>query len=118
MREQPTGGGVSVFLYVCVAFSGFTSVAVTDVTRGNIDPGLEMRSAGTVKVKRSEEQRRGDLKASAATHWRRKWPKIDNVCVNTKEVITNGDRKSTNHKVQESEYTFFPLNTKRGFSNN
>lgn len=98
MREQPTGGGVSVFLYVCVAFSGFTSVAFTDVTRGNIDPGLEMRSAGTVKVKRSEEQRRGDLKMA----------KIDNVCVNTKEVITNGDRNSTNHKVQESEYTFFP----------
>lgn len=47
----------SLSFYMCVAFSGFTSVAVTKATGENIDPGLQMRSAGTLKVKRSEEQR-------------------------------------------------------------
>lgn len=57
-------------LYVCGFFSGFTSAAVTDATGENIDPGLEVRFAGTVKMERSEEQMRGDHqreKASADT---------------------------------------------------
>lgn len=69
----------SLSFYVCVASSGFTSAAVTEATGENIDPGLQMRSAGTLKVKRSEEQRRPIhhsvrrewRKASAAPHWRR-----------------------------------------------
>ena len=58
MLEQPTGGGVSVFLYVC-GFSQDLHPWPPRTQQGKTtDPGLEMGSAGAAKVKRSEEQRR------------------------------------------------------------
>lgn len=46
--------------FTCVAFSGFASLAVTGATGENIDPGLEMSSAGAVKARRSEKGRQGN----------------------------------------------------------
>lgn len=71
-------------LYVCGFFSGFPSAAVTDATGENIDPGLEVRFAGTVKMERSEDQTRRDHHREKPLQLHAEWRKrsrIHHVCV-------------------------------------
>lgn len=64
-------------------------MAVTGATGENIDPGLEMSSAGAVKAKRSEEGRQGNhggVKSEGSKSLCRdpsvvNWSKIHNVPV-------------------------------------